>query len=76
MVTTKVARQTLEKICLEKRLETIYQDSKKYNDNLTGMLQGGFARMDGDRVVCTLKGRIVAATALFFKKALRLGDGG
>jgi len=57
-------------------IKKVYDLETKYDNELNGMVEGGFMRKDGDYYYNTVKGRFVARCTDLYKRAFRLGKGG
>lgn len=58
------------------QIRGIYDVETKYNNELKGMLEGGFIRKEGDVYKAALKGILVGMIAGCYKRVFRLGKGG
>ena len=58
------------------QIKKIYGVEQKYLHELQGMQEGGFIREEDGKYFNTLKGKIFAYYASFFKKVYRVGLGG
>lgn len=57
-------------------LKGVYNVETKYNNELKGMVEGGFIRREGDYYINTAKGTVLARLAGGYKRIFRLGKGG
>lgn len=67
---------SLDKKLTIEEIRNVYDIDKKYRDEISGMLAGGFIIKSGEYYKNTFKGSCFAKIANFFKIAYKLGPGG
>lgn len=71
----KIEKSPDKKLTIEE-IRNVYDIDKKYRDEISGMLEGGFIIKDGEYYRNTFKGSCIAKIVNFFKTVYKLGPGG